>query len=286
VRFGLSLSAIVVAALASTHAAEPLLYAERTFFGVYRVTNRPGEYRTLMHGTTLHGMEPRSGPEKGSPVTYFHPAGPYGQAFAAVPAASGDRIGVVGLGIGALAAYAEPAQQWTFYEIDPAVERIARMGEHFTFLERCGDRCRVVIGDARLSLARTTETYDVLVLDAFTSDAIPMHLMTHEAFGLYLSRLKPGGALVVHISNRHLSLSPLVAGLAESHGLVGVVNFDRHQPDWPETRNEMILAVLARTAGDLGGLATDHRWQRLTASTSIQPWTDDFSNILSVIGRP
>jgi hypothetical protein len=286
-RFGLSLGAVVFASVTFAESTAPLLYAERTFFGVYRVTNRQGNLRTLMHGTTLHGMEAHSGPDKGEPLTYFHRQGPVGQAFAAIPSArTGREIGVAGLGVGTLAAYATPGQQWTFYEIDAEVEHIARNAEHFTFLARCADRCRTVIGDARLSLERAAGvSYDLLILDAFSSDSIPMHLLTREALGLYLDRLAPTGALLFHISNRHLSLGPMLASLAADRNLVGVMNVDYRQPGWPANRNESIWVALARRPSDLGALMADARWQPLGASP-LTAWSDDFSNILSVLGAP
>ena len=124
-------------------------------------------------------------------------------------------MAVVGLGVGSLASYAGPAQRWTFYEIDPAVERIARDPSYFTYLEDCGARCQVMIGDARLSLARARpQQFGLIILDAFSSDAIPIHLLTREAMELYLSRLAPGGVIALHISNLHLSLSPVLGRVA------------------------------------------------------------------------
>jgi hypothetical protein len=141
-----------------------------------------------------------------------------------------------------------------------------------------------VIGDARLSMVHAREgQYDLLVLDAFSSDSIPIHLLTREALGLYVSRLAPGGAILFHISNRHLSLSPMVAGLAASHGLVAFAQFDRREPDWPEGRNESIWVALARSRDDLGTLPASPRWKPLAASAVTPVWTDDFSNILSVL---
>ena len=125
-------------------------------------------------------------------------------------------MGVVGLGVGSLAAYAAAGDQWTFYEIDPVVERIARDGRYFRFLEQCGRACRVIIGDARLSLERSPATHDIIILDAFSSDAIPLHLLTLEAVRVYLSRLRADGFLAFHISNRHVNLRPALARIARA----------------------------------------------------------------------
>jgi spermidine synthase len=188
VRFAASIAALLVAGAWWGNAQDHVLRAERTFFGVFRVMqDADGRYRALAHGTTLHGMQALDPAHSAEPLTYYHRTGPFGQAFEALPhARTAKQVAVVGLGIGTLAAYAVPGQQWTFYEIDPAVERIARDTAYFSFLDRCGQLCRVVIGDARLSLTAAPQgEYDLLVLDAFSSDAIPMHLMTDEAFSLY-----------------------------------------------------------------------------------------------------
>jgi hypothetical protein len=285
-RFGYCMAALLVAGLLFVNAGERVLFATRTFFGVYRVSEDPGRrYHGLAHGTTLHGMQALAPERRGEALTYFHSTGPFGQAFKALPrAAAGHDVAVVGLGVGTLATYAQPGQRWTFFEIDPAIERIARNTEYFSFLEACGDRCRVVIGDARLSLNRVPDSsYDLLVIDAFSSDSIPMHLMTREALSLYLSKLTPGGALVMHISNRHLLLGPVVGQLAASHGLVALQQVERLKPDAPEGKRESHWVVMARSRSDLGGLTADARWSPLVPSATTPLWTDDFSNILSVL---
>ncbi len=226
------MAALILPSFAFGNAGERVLYATRTFFGVYRVSeDLAGRYHGLAHGTTLHGMQALAPERRGEALTYFHETGPFGQAWKALPRLTASReIAVVGLGVGSLATYARPAQRWTFFEIDPAIERIARTREYFSFMEACGDRCHVVLGDARVSLNRVPEhTYDLLVLDAFSSDSIPMHLMTREAVSLYLSRLTPDGVLVMHISNRHLRLSPIVARLAASQGLFALQQVELDQ---------------------------------------------------------
>jgi hypothetical protein len=286
IRFGGSMAALIAASLIFENSGERVLYATRTFFGVYRVSeDLAGRYHGLAHGTTLHGMQALAAGRRQEPLTYFHQTGPFGQAWTALPrAATAREVAVVGLGVGSLAAYARPEQRWTFFEIDPAIERIARTPEYFSFMEGCGDRCRVIIGDARIQLNRVPErSYDVLVLDAFSSDSIPIHLMTREAVGLYLSRLAPDGVLVMHISNRHLRLSPIVARLAESHGLTAVQQIESVGPNWAEGKNPSHWVVMARDRAALGALANDPRWSALVASSSTPLWTDDFSNIVSVL---
>lgn len=285
-RFGYCMAALLGASFAFGNAGERVLYATRTFFGVYRVSeDLAGRYHGLAHGTTLHGMQALAPDRRREALTYYHQTGPFGQAWQALPRASSAReIAVVGLGVGTLATYARPAQHWTFFEIDPAIERIARTREYFSFMDACGDRCRVVIGDARVSLGRVPEqAYDVLVLDAFSSDSIPIHLMTREAFSLYLSRLAPDGVLAMHISNRHLRLAPVVARLAASQQLVALQQIESIGPGWPEGKNPSHWIVMARSQAALGVLTTDKRWSSLLPAASTPLWTDDFSNILSVL---
>ena len=170
-----------------------MLHAERTFFGVYRLTQDDKTANIAPSRMARHctACRPCKGSEAGEPLTYYHRAGPFGQAFAGLSQVRPpQQVAVIGLGVGTLAAYAQPGQRWTFYEIDEAVERIAR-DANIQLPERCGERCRIVIGDARLSLARCGRPYDVLVLDAFSSDSIPMHLLTSEALSVYQRRLKP-----------------------------------------------------------------------------------------------
>ena len=268
-------------------AGETELHAERTFFGAYRVTfDRAGGVRSLSHGTTLHGRQGIEAARRYEPLTYYHRTGPFGRLVDAVPRLrEPSEVAAIGLGVGTLAAYARPAQHWTFYEIDPAIERIARDPRYFTFLNDCGDRCRVVLGDARLSLAaRAGAQYQLIVLDAFSSDAIPMHLLTQEAIGVYLSRLAPHGVLAVHVSNRHLRLDGLVGRLAAAHGLVALDMRDlARSDDWPKDKTPSHWLVLARAREDLGTLAQDPAWTAPPADPGEPLWTDDFSNILDVL---
>ena len=285
-RFAASVATMLVAGSLAANAQGHSLYTSRTFFGVYRVTTDQGDKaHSLFHGTTLHGMQAVDPSRQAEPLTYYHREGPIGQAFAGLPGvAARCEIAVVGLGVGSLATYRTPGQHWTFYEIDPEVERIARTDAYFTYLRTCGDGCRVVLGDARLSMTRApVNGYGLIVLDAFSSDAIPIHLITAEALGLYLSRLAPGGALAFHISNRHLAIAPVLARLAVSHALT--VRLQQHKVDQsitPELFSSDWM-VMARNAADLGSLATDPRWRTPAIPTSTPLWTDDFSNILSVL---
>ena len=254
-------------------------YASRTFFGTYRVVaaENPRSY-TLFHGTTVHGRQFVGSPE---PLTYYFRNSPVGQIWESRRGGTNSSVGAVGLGTGTLASYARPGERWIFYEIDPEVERIARDKRYFTHLATCGAACQVVIGDARLMLQQRTDMHDVIVLDAFSSDAIPIHLLTREAIEVYLSRLKPDGILVIHISNNHLNLQAVVAGAMRDLGLVGRAQLqDETRFDKGEFASHW--AVLARSETALGTLAADKRWYVLRPDDR-RAWTDDFSNIWSVL---
>jgi hypothetical protein len=254
-------------------------YASRTFFGTYRVVaaENPRSY-TLFHGTTVHGRQLVGSPE---PLTYYFRNSPIGQFWASRHGGTNSSVGAVGLGTGTLASYARPGERWIFYEIDPEVERIARDERYFTHLAACGATCQVVIGDARLMLQQRTDMHDVIVLDAFSSDAIPIHLLTREAIEVYLSRLKPDGILAIHISNNHLNLQAVVAGVMRDLGLVGRAQLqDETRFDKGEFASHW--AVLARSETALGTLAADKRWYAVPPGDG-RAWTDDFSNIWSVL---
>jgi hypothetical protein len=286
IAFAACIGLMLLAGPADPTISGSVIHVERTFFGVYRVrVDADGRYRRLFHGTTLHGMQTSDPAHRDEPLTYYHRSGPFGQLVAANPRlAVTPEIAVVGLGVGALASYASPGQRWTFYEIDTAVERLSRRG-YFTFLEDCGDRCHVVIGDARLSLeAARPGAYGLIVLDAFSSDAIPMHLMTAEAVSLYLSRLAPRGLLAFHISNRHLTLGPILGRLASTKRLQAREQSQEVTPSEADLGHSAShWLVMARDTDDLGGLASDGRWMVPTVSATTPLWTDDFSNILSVL---
>jgi len=284
-RFALAIAALLVAGHL-TQSRDGVLLASRSFFGVLRLTeDTDGRYHSLWHGTTLHGRQSLDPTRRGEALTYYHPSGPVGQTVAMLKARqSHARVGAVGLGAGSLAAYAGRGQHWTFFEIDPLVERIARDPAYFTYLSDCGESCDVVLGDARLSLARVRDaSYDLLVLDAFTSDAIPMHLLTRDAVRVYLSKLRPAGLLAFHVSNRHLALRPVLGDVAASLGLTAISQ--RHEvadASTGQATSEWI--VMARDAGDLDGLASDARWTRLVPRRNTRVWTDDYSNIVAALG--
>jgi hypothetical protein len=252
---------------------------------MYRATEEAEPNRhVLANGTTIHGMQLAD--REDEPTLYYYRLGPIGQAFEALrPRLAGARIGVVGLGAGGLAAYARHDERWTFYEIDPAVERIARNPRYFTYLERCAAACEVVLVDARLSLSSpSAPRYRLLILDAFSSYAIPTHLLTREAFALYFERLEDDGVAAFHVSNRHLNLTPLVAALAAERGYAAIAESFRADPrDAAQSDSDWVL--VARTPESLAPLVGDGRWTSLGGPTPMRVWTDDFSDILGVLLR-
>jgi SAM-dependent methyltransferase len=286
VRYALALGALFLAGSFDRGELGRTLHMERNFFGVVRVTLSPdGHFRRLVHGNTIHGQQRTDDPpERPRPMTYYHAKGPMGHLFQHLPAPRLRRVGVIGLGTGALAAYAQPGQEWTFFEIDPAVVRIAQ--EYFGFLAACrADRCDIVLGDARRQLQRRPDdTFDLLILDGFCSDAIPIHLLTREAFELYFQKLAPGGVLAVHISNNHLDLPPLVLRIAMDIDPRLAVRYcydiasDEQRADGKTDSQWMLLA---EREADLGVLARSPYWQKVPW-TPGPIWRDNFANVLRV----
>ncbi|QIG91084.1 fused MFS/spermidine synthase [Bradyrhizobium sp. 6(2017)] len=288
--FGLAVLAFVTACL---DPAFPRIEQVRSFYGVHRVVeDNTGQFRLLMHGTTLHGAErvriadgtPLTG--RPEPTTYYYFGGPIGDAIAASRAAQGrlGRVAVVGLGTGSLACHRQDGETWTFFELDPHVDRIARDPTLFRFFSTCGSDMRVVLGDARLTLAASPDRYDLIVLDAFSSDAIPVHLLTREAFIGYLSRLTAHGVIVLHISNRYMALWRPAAAIGIAEGLVaygkGPLPTDTVDD---ELRVPAEVVVFARDVRDLGDLPARPGWRLLDPDSRVAPWTDDYADIRGAI---
>jgi hypothetical protein len=268
----------------------------RSFFGVHQVVETQtaaGRYRVLYHGTTIHGAERIAQPDgtpatiRPEPLTYYYFGGPISEAIiAARTARQGlNAVAVIGLGTGSLACHRNDGEKWTFFEIDPVVVSIARDPRLYRFLSDCGEAPAVVLGDARLTLAASNTQYDLIVLDAFSSDAIPVHLLTREAMAGYLSRLSPHGVLLFHISNRHLDLLPVVAAEAAAEGLVVVAKVDDRANDTTvDYRSNALVAVLARAADDFGDLPNRSGWVAIRTARAA-PWTDDYSDVLGALLR-
>jgi SAM-dependent methyltransferase len=275
------------------HKEKPLLRT-RSFFGVYTVTtDQSGYWHWLYHGTTLHGDQFRLDDMQGTPTTYYNLEGPLGQVFETLGArallGAGFKplknVGVVGLGTGTTACYQQAGRHMTFFEVDPAMERIARDPNLFSYLELAGPEVKVIIGDGRQSLSREPDgTFDLLVLDAFSSDAIPVHMLTREALALYLRKLAPGGIVMLHISNRFLRLEPVAANLVADAGVAG--RLQTYEPDPNDTTSiasSSSWVAVARTPADLEFLEGDDRWVDLEPEPAVGVWTDDYSNIFRIL---
>ncbi|HEY2982423.1 MAG TPA: fused MFS/spermidine synthase [Anaerolineales bacterium] len=286
IRFALVLAAIALAAMLYPEWGQSVIARERSFYGVYRIADR-GVYRVLIHGTTNHGAQSLRPQLRCTPLSYYFPTGPLGYLFAGFTGehAKSD-IAVIGLGTGSTAGYARLGQRWTFYEIDPAIERIARDPRYFTFLRDCAPQARVVIGDGRISLTRQPDgVHDLIIFDAFSSDAIPVHLLTREALDLYLRKLAPRGVLAFHISNSYFDLRRVLSRLARDAHLVAYLRLgDTVTPaEQHEGKEASIWVVMARTPGDLGTLTRDPKWIPSLPDVTGRAWTDDYSDVLSTL---
>jgi hypothetical protein len=287
IRFALSLGALMLASGAFMSANEGVSYRGRSFFGVHRILHDPeANTRSLVHGGIVHGMQSLDPARRRKPLAYFHETGPIGQAFATFRGSfAKKRVAVIGLGVGALAAYSEAGQEWTFYEIDPAIADLAADSRHFTFLADSKARPRIVLGDARISLIKEpADSLDLLIVDAFSSDAIPVHLVTREALKLYFEKLDARGVLAFHISNLYIDFAPLLADLARDAHLVCLVQDDLvlDEAARADGKRASRWALMARSEDDLGVLAHDRRWRSLPPRSLPLAWTDDFSNPLGL----
>ncbi|WP_293698910.1 MULTISPECIES: fused MFS/spermidine synthase [unclassified Sphingopyxis] len=270
----------------------------RSYFGVYTVTDYPAQgQRRLAHGTTLHGLQRTDPAHRREATTYYGPQSGVGLTLARAEALAGPgaSIGIVGLGAGTLACYRRPGQQWTFFEIDPVMVDIARDPSKFTFLSDCADDAPVVVGDARLQIAQQPPAqFDVVVIDAFSSDAIPLHLLTKEAIGIYARALKPDGILLIHISNRFFGLEPVLAEEARARGWTAAIRLDPGPAtegidDLTASNWIALTATPGRMTQLTGGLRPrdkadeDDAWVALQSTPGFERWTDDYASTLPVL---
>jgi hypothetical protein len=261
----------------------------RSFFGIYTINTDPGNNRALIHGTTIHGLQSLKPGRERDPLTYYAPKSGVGLALASLPALYGPhaRVGIVGLGAGTVSCYAQPGQDWRFYEIDPAIVKIARDPTKFSFLSRCLPNVPIEIGDARLVLEREAAGgLDVLVVDAFSSDAVPMHLLTREALAIYRKRLAANGLLLMHVSNRFLNLEPILAA-ARADGWHGAVR-DYHADGAEAQRGYATSAWIALAQGPamlarLKQQSGKETWRELKPRAGFKGWTDDHASILPLL---
>jgi hypothetical protein len=266
----------------------------RSFFGVHKIVVTPhGQYHVLMHGTTIHGAEKFQNsdgtpvPGRPEPITYYHRDGGIGQAITAIRERKGGplRVAVIGLGAGTLTCASEPGETWKFFEIDQSMVDTARDPRYFTYIRSCEPDLEPVIGDARLTFARESDgIYDLIIVDAYSSDAIPIHLATREAMKIYKDKLAPQGAVLMHVSNRHLELSSVVVGIAEANDLKSWVYSEDSGRDGEYIFSTSVV-VSAREEADVGKLAASDKWEETEADEKQRVWTDDYSNVLGAVYR-
>jgi len=286
------------------------LYRERTFFGIHIVQSESnGSVNVLKHGTTRHGAQLTADGKRHFPTTYYHPSGPIGSIMRIgldnayfnqirdTLVAKGEpaprqpdlrRVALVGMGVGTLAAYSRAGDDYTFFEIDSAVVRIATNSELFTFISDAKGKINIVLGDGRLKLAEQPDGhFGLIVLDAFSSDAIPAHLLTKEAFEIYAKKLAPGGIIAVHISNRHVDLSPVLWTAAQQQGMfaIGWRDATVTEAQSAAVKTISVWVALAREEDDFRALDQPGTWVPLgMPSRPFRGWTDDYSNLLDVMG--
>jgi hypothetical protein len=266
----------------------------RSFFGVHKIVVTPhGQYHVLMHGTTIHGAQkylnddgtPVTG--RPEPITYYHRDGGIGQAISAIRERKGAplRVAVIGVGSGTLACASEPGENWKFFEIDQTMVDTASDPKYFSYIQNCAPGLKPVIGDARLTFAREPDgVYDLIIVDAYSSDAIPIHLATEEAMKIYKDKLAPQGAVVMHVSNRHLELESVVVGIADANDLKSWV-YDEDSGRDDEYIFATDVVVSARQEADVGKLASSDKWAETEPTENQRVWTDDYSNILGAVYR-
>jgi hypothetical protein len=293
VRFALTAGGVLLASSLTAGPGGQLIHRERDFFGTIRVLHdTEANVHRLFHGNTLHGQQSLDVKNRDEPSTYFTRSGPIGQLFAALePRLSrhGSHVAIVGLGAGTLACYARPGQFWSFYEIDAAVIRIAQDPRYFTYLsdgQARGASVEIELGDARLRLRDAAANgYELIVLDAFSSDAVPVHLLSREAIRLYRTKLTDRGVLAFNLSNRYLDLEPVIGQQATDAGMACRVCYDVY-PTAEEKRagkQASIWAIMAGHESDLSHLGTDPRWQVPQIRPGARVWTDDYSDLASYL---
>ena len=283
------LAVVMIWAELHSSAGGELLHTERSFYGIHRVVidneNADTRFRYLLHGTTLHGFQNTSATgDQLAPLGYYHRAGPLGDVMTAYPSGK-QEIAVIGLGVGATASYASKDRVFTFYEVDRVVARIAETPEYFSYLSDSGAQYEIVLGDGRQMIsAEQDERFHIIMLDAFSSDAVPTHLLTRQALAIYRSKLAKNGVLVFHLSNNYLDLKVVLADLAQDAGLAAYVKEDFPSDEEQQTgKSPSTYVILASSKQDLLPVLAFPNWKALKGRVDANPWTDDYSNIFDVL---
>ncbi len=287
-RFALGIGVVLTISLVF-FSEKNVLERSRSFFGVYKIqTMRDGKFTALSHGTTLHGAVNSDPARRNEPLTYYSRIGPLGQIHSALENEPRIRnVALVGLGVGTTACYRRPGQSWTFFDIDPEVVRIANDRRYFNMLADCAQGARMVLGDGRLKLeAEPDKAFDLIMLDVFSSDVIPVHLLTREALELYRNKLSAQGVLAIHVSNRHMDLRSVLAAGAASAGMIGYHQWHRPPKELMETEfiSPSKWIVMSASPEALAPIVRDNPdWKPLEASHDTPVWTDNYSNLVSIL---
>jgi hypothetical protein len=264
-----------------------IIYQDRNFFGVAKVIDMQANERVLLHGTTNHGAQSQNEKFRLTPLSYYSEKSPLNDAMLYFNRKSGPQnVGVIGLGIGVTACFAKQGRHYDFFEIDPEIAAIAENKDLFTFLSDCKSPYEIILGDGRLTIAEKPEKhYDFIIIDAFSSDNIPVHLLTTEALSLYMQKLKDGGAIVMNISNNFLDLEPV---LAENAKALDVLSYSHinvggkfEGTDISYYPSHWMVLTKSKT---FGTFLEDKGWTEGIFREGVKPWSDQYSNILSVLG--
>jgi hypothetical protein len=288
IRYTLAIATLLLCTTLFRQTHSRIIERDRNFFGVLRVVDDADTpLRKLYHGTTIHGIQFRTAERKCEPLSYYHLLGPVSEIASLFEKANLPRqVGLIGLGAGAMIAYAKPDQTWTLYEIDPDVIRVAQDPAYFTYLRDCNrGTFKIERGDARLRLQEAAEaSFGILYIDAFSSDVIPMHLLTLEAVRLYRQKLVPDGILAFHLSSRHFELEPLVANLGIALGLECFTSTlgDLNAKAISEGGFESTWCILVPPS-QVPGVLAQATWHRVVPKKGAPLWTDDFSSLLGVL---
>ncbi|MEN9856251.1 MAG: hypothetical protein RLZZ157_1377 [Pseudomonadota bacterium] len=265
------------------------LFKERSFFGVLKLSESgtaPSGWRFLSHGTTLHGVMSLDPARSKEPMSYYYRKTPIGSLFEEATLAKPDSLqaGVIGLGMGSSLCYAKPGQKWTVFEIDADVVKVATDPKLVGFLNNCAPDAKIVLGDARINMRGQPDAYfDILLVDAFSSDAIPTHMITKEAIGEFMAKMKPDGLLIVHISNRYLNLGPIVADAAQSLGFAAMEGHRNGEASNPYVDTGVLAMVITRNAARLASYKGQAMWTIQAPVAKPRPWTDDHTDIMRAL---
>ena len=276
---------VTIVATPLIHSSEQILERHRSFFGVHTlVRDETNQFNVLMHGITIHGAQWLAPEKRATPIAYFHGDSGIAQIFSTL-GPDMKRVAVLGMGAGTLACYRAPGREWTFYEIDPVVVQLARDTRYFTYLSECAPAARILVGDGRLTLASAPDAaFDLIAVDTFSSDSVPVHMITREALAIYLAKLGPKGVVVFQITNQFIDFVPVLSRLAADAGVTAVMPGPRLELFFDERLAALPShwVAMSRDPQRFGKLIEVEGWQPLPAAAG-KPWTDDFSNVLGAL---